>query len=40
MKNGKDEVIFQNNYAILVQQVNLYIIKRKNRAGHWIDQKI
>ncbi len=33
VKNGKDEIIFQNNYAILVQQVNLHIIKRKNRLG-------
>ena len=40
VKNGKDEIIFQNNYAILVQQVNLHIIKRKNRVGHRIDQKI
>jgi hypothetical protein len=36
----KIKLFFKTDYAILIQHVNLHIIKRKNRVGHWIDQKI
>ncbi len=33
------KLFFKTDYGILIQHINLHIIKRKNRVGHRMDQR-